>query len=82
LVWSDLVAEAKLFTADVLGKPLLKTDHEWAMAQQAIVQVLREYQPEIEFLRHIFSDRTEFKPMDLDLKIHNQLGLLPNNPNN
>jgi hypothetical protein len=63
LTWSSLVAEAKVFTSEVLGEPLLGSDYEWAKAQRIIGEILGEYQPEIKFLRQIFRGRTDLEPM-------------------
>src|SRR5260221_5352615 len=51
LVWSALVAEAKILTTDALGKPLLESDQDRAKAQRFITQLLAQYQSEIEWLR-------------------------------
>jgi hypothetical protein len=74
-VWSRLVADAKVVTGEVFGKPLLKTDHEWANAGQVIEHVLGEYNAEIEFLRRIFRDPKETEPLNLNLRIARQLGI-------
>jgi hypothetical protein len=50
-----IVAEAKLLTTEVLGKPLLNSDQEWARAQTVIQGVMAEYQREIDWLRTVFS---------------------------
>jgi hypothetical protein len=54
LVWSALLADAKILTTDALGKPLLESDQEWVKAQRFITQLLAQYQSEIEWLRKLF----------------------------
>jgi hypothetical protein len=54
LVWSKLVADATVFTADILGEPLLKSEQEWAKAQHFTGRLLTKYQSEIEWLRELF----------------------------
>jgi hypothetical protein len=60
LVWSELVAEAKLLTEAVFGEPLLKSDQEWQKAQHFIALLLSQYQSEIEWLRELFSSYPNF----------------------
>lgn len=49
-----IITEAKLLTAEVLGKPLLNSDQEWIRAQSVIHGVMAEYQREIDWLRAVF----------------------------
>jgi hypothetical protein len=74
-VWSRLVADAIALTDEILGKPLLKTDHEWTRAEQVIEQELGQYEAEIKFLRQVFHDPNETEPLNLDLRIARQLGI-------
>jgi hypothetical protein len=54
-LWSKLVADAKALSAEVLGEPLLNSDQEWDKAERFTLGALAQFQPEIEWLRELFS---------------------------
>jgi hypothetical protein len=55
LVWSKLVGDATVFTDEIFGEPLLKSEQEWKKAKHFITRLLAHHQPEIEWLRELFS---------------------------
>jgi hypothetical protein len=54
-VRSALLADAKAFTQETLGKPLLHSDQEWIKAYRVITRVVARLQCEIDWLRELFS---------------------------